>query len=201
MLEFASSATSANAAIARDVLTLYDRTRPSSNDLLAFHGDRRIDALEAFARGRVHVAEGLTRAGGIDMNRALDLWTRLGYRLRAALAANALFRLTGEQRYATAALDTLRTAPAAWLHELLAHRAADNDPLTKLTAAERRVLTELCKGKRAREIAQTFGRSFNTINNQTRRVFSAFEVRSRAALVAKCARLGILDELQTTVAD
>ncbi len=56
------------------------------------------------------------------------------------------------------------------------------------------MLGELCKGKKAREIAQAFGRSFNTINNHTRAIFAAFGVRSRAALVAECAKLGILDD-------
>jgi DNA-binding NarL/FixJ family response regulator len=56
------------------------------------------------------------------------------------------------------------------------------------------VLSELCKGKKAREIADEFGRSFNTINNHTRAVFAAFGVRTRAALVAECAKLGILDD-------
>jgi DNA-binding CsgD family transcriptional regulator len=42
-------------------------------------------------------------------------------------------------------------------------------------------------------ITLDFGRSFNTINNHTRAIFTAFGVRNRAALVAQCARLGLLD--------
>jgi DNA-binding NarL/FixJ family response regulator len=109
--------------------------------------------------------------------------------------ANALRTVSGDRGYAQAALDALRNAPKAWLRGALEQRAAEDDPLAQLTAAERRVLGELCKGKKAREIAAGFDRSFNTINNHTRAIFSAFGVRSRASLVAECARLGILDDV------
>jgi DNA-binding NarL/FixJ family response regulator len=83
------------------------------------------------------------------------------------------------------------------LREALERRTNEDDPLGQLTPAERRVLAELCKGRKAREIAATFDRSFNTINNHTRAIFSAFGVRSRASLVAECARLGILDDIKS----
>ncbi len=119
----------------------------------------------------------------------------MNYRLRVALVANALRGVTGDRRYAQTALDALRNAPNAWLRATLEQRSNEDDPLGQLTPAERRVLAELCKGKKAREIADTFDRSFNTINNHTRAIFAAFGVRSRASLVAKCARLGILADM------
>jgi DNA-binding CsgD family transcriptional regulator len=182
---------------ARKVLTLYDRTRPRRTDMLAMEGDRRIDALELMARGKASVTDGRTQQGVAELERALELWTLLTYRLRAALTANTLRMLTGDRRFAQAALDALRNAPKAWLRPALDRRTTDDDPLGQLTPAERRVLAELCKGKKAREIADGFDRSFNTINNHTRAIFSAFGVRSRAALVAECARLGILDDIKT----
>ncbi len=198
MLQFAAAVPAAELEAAKTVLNLYEHTRARGNATLAFEGDRRVGALEAFARGKVLLADGSAREGIAEMVRALDLWTRFGYRLRAALAANALRWATGERRYAERALDALRSAPAAWMREPLVRRTTDDDPLAQLTPAERRVLKELCAGKRSREIAAGFGRSFNTINNHTRRIFSVFGVRSRAALVAKCARLGILDDVRTT---
>ncbi|HEX3549677.1 MAG TPA: LuxR C-terminal-related transcriptional regulator [Candidatus Elarobacter sp.] len=196
MLEYVAAA-GADVESARKILALYERTTPRSEALLAFEGDRRIRALERYARGRLLIAEGSVREGVALLDEALDLWTRLGYRLRAAIAANALRWATAERRYAELALDALRNAPKAWLRSALAVSVTDDDPIAQLTPAERRVLAELCKGKRSREIADAFGRSFNTINNQTRAVFSAFGVRSRAALVAKCARLGILGAIET----
>jgi len=182
------------------VMTLYERTRPkgsAAGDLSAWEGDRRLEAYEAYARGKLAVAEGATQQGVAELERSLEAWTRLGYRLRIAITANVLRTVTGDRRFAQIALDALRNTPNAWLREALERRTSEDDPLGQLTPAERRVLTELCKGRKAREIAATFDRSFNTINNHTRAIFSAFGVRSRAALVAECARLGILDDLKT----
>ena len=199
-LAFVGTVPAGNVETARKVMTLYERTRPkgsAAGDLSALEGDRRLDAYEAYARGKLLVAEGATQQGVAELERALEAWTRLGYRLRIAITANVLRTVTADRRFAQIALDALRNTPNAWLRESLERRTSEDDPLGQLTPAERRVLTELCKGRKAREIAATFDRSFNTINNHTRAIFSAFGVRSRAALVAECARLGILDDLKT----
>jgi len=195
MLAFIASAPAANADAARKVLTLYERTRPRKTDRHAFEGDRRVEGFELYARGKLSLTEGRTQQGIAELEQALELWSRLNYRLRVAVTANALRAATGEPRYAQIALDALRSAPNAWLRPALERGSDEDNPLAKLTPAERRVLTELCKGKKAREIADTFDRSFNTINNHTRAIFTAFGVQSRASLVAECARRGILDDL------
>ncbi|HEX3464289.1 MAG TPA: LuxR C-terminal-related transcriptional regulator [Candidatus Elarobacter sp.] len=199
-LAYVGTVPAANVETARKVMTLYERTRPkgsAAGDLTAWEGDRRLDAYAGYARGKLAVAEGATQQGVTELERSLEAWTRLGYRLRTAITANVLRTVTGDRRFAQIALDALRNTPNAWLRESLERRTTEDDPLGQLTPAERRVLTELCKGRKAREIAATFDRSFNTINNHTRAIFSAFGVRSRAALVAECARLGILDDLKT----
>jgi DNA-binding CsgD family transcriptional regulator len=198
-LAYVGTVPAANAETARKVLTLYERARPkgAGGDLSAFEGDRRLEAYEAHARGKLAVAEGATQQGVAELERALEAWTRLGYRLRIAITGNVLRTVTGDRRFGQIALDALRNTPNAWLRESLERRTGEDDPLGQLTPAERRVLTELCKGRKAREIAATFDRSFNTINNHTRAIFSAFGVRSRAALVAECARLGILEDMKT----
>ncbi len=195
MLSFAAA--NANADAARKVLALYERTRPRRTDMLSFEGDRRLDAYEFYARGKAAIAEGRTKQGIVELEQALELWTRLSYRLRVGIVASELRGVTGDRRYAQAALDALRNAPHAWLRAAVERQTSDTDPVGELTPAERRVLAELCKGKKAREIAAGFDRSFNTINNHTRAIFSAFGVRSRAALVAECARLGILDDIKS----
>jgi len=197
MLSFVAAVPAANAETARKVLALYDRTRPRRTDAPAFEGDRALDAQEHYARGKAALAEGRTQPGIAELQQALELWSQLAYRLRAALVANDLRAITGDRRYAQAALESLRNTPNAWLRPVLERRTTEDDPLGQLTPAERRVLAELCKGKKAREIAAGFDRSFNTINNHTRAIFSAFGVRSRAALVAECARLGILDDIKS----
>ncbi len=195
MLAFIASAPSAHVDAARKVLTLYERTRPRKTERHAFEGDRRVEGFELYARGMLSITEGRTQPGIADLEKALDLWSRLTYRLRVAVTANALRSVTGDPHYAQIALDALRSAPNAWLRPALERGSSGDNPLARLTPAERRVLAELCKGKKAREIASTFDRSFNTINNHTRAIFTAFGVRSRASLVAECARRGILDDV------
>ena len=197
MLAFIASAPADNVDAAHKVLTLYERTRPRKTDRHAFEGDRRVDGFESYARGKLAVTEGRTQQGIAELEKALELWSRLGYRLRAAITANALRSATGDPRYTQMALEALRNAPNAWLRPALERGGDGDNPLALLTPAERRVLGELCKGKKAREIADTFDRSFNTINNHTRAIFTAFGVRSRAALVAECARRGILDDMNS----
>ncbi len=197
MLSFMAAVPAANAETARKVLASYDCARPRRTEMPAFEGDRRVDAYEHYARGKMAIAEGRTQQGVAELQQALELSTQLGYRLRSAIVANDLRAVTGDRRYAQTALEALRNTPNAWIRPVLERRTTEDDPLGQLTPAERRVLAELCKGKKAREIAAGFDRSFNTINNHTRAIFSAFGVRSRAALVAECARLGILDDIKS----
>ncbi len=197
MLSFAIAVPPAELETAQKVLALYDRTRPRRTEMLSIEGDRRLEAYELQARGKVALAEGHTAQGVALLERSLELWTRLSYRLRAALTADDLRTATGDRRYAQIAIDALRNTTNAWLRKSLEARSTEDDAIGQLTPAERRVLGELCKGKKAREIAGEFERSFNTINNHTRAIFFAFNVRTRAALVAKCAKLGLLDELRS----
>ena len=148
MLAFIASAPAAHVDAARKVLTLYERTRPRKTERHAFEGDRRVEGFELYARGKLSLSEGRTQQGIAELEKALALWSRLTYRLRTAVTANALRSATGDPRYAQAALDALRSAPNAWLRPALERGSDDDNPLAKLTPAERRVLTELCKGKR-----------------------------------------------------
>ena len=50
----------------------------------------------------------------------------------------------------------------------------------------------ICEGKTSREIAAEFGRSFHTIRNQTLKVYATMHVRTRSALVAECAKFGLI---------
>lgn len=69
---------------------------------------------------------------------------------------------------------------------------ATDDPTAALSPAEWRVVYALCEGMTNREVAAALGRSANTIRNHTRSIFDIMGVRTRAELVAKVARLGLL---------
>jgi len=61
-----------------------------------------------------------------------------------------------------------------------------------LGVAQKRVMRAICEGKTSREIAQQFGKSVHTVRNQTLSIYRAMNVHTRSALVAECARLGLL---------
>ena len=195
LLAYAYNADASHLDQAQRCLALYRRSSSLPDDALTLDGDDRIDAFEQFAAGKVLALEGDDQAAVAAFSAALEHFERIGYRFRTALTAIELYQLTGESSYADTARDVLQAAPHAWLHGVLDSGVPDRNPYLQLTAAERRVLSELCKGKKAREIADGFHRSFNTINNHTRRIFSVFNVHSRSALVAECARLGIMETL------
>ena len=80
MLTFIAAAPAASVDAARKVLTLYERTRPRKTEVLALEGDRRVESLELYARGKLALAEGRTPQGVGELEKALDLWSRLTYR-------------------------------------------------------------------------------------------------------------------------
>lgn len=80
----------------------------------------------------------------------------------------------------------------SWLRRSYEACAQYADGLGQLSPAERRVMDAICKGLSGAQIAREFGRSPHTIRNQTRRVYDVMGVRTRSALVAKCARQGLV---------
>jgi DNA-binding NarL/FixJ family response regulator len=61
-----------------------------------------------------------------------------------------------------------------------------------LTPIQLRVLSELCRGRRTREIARLLGRSTPTVYSHVRLLCIAFGVHTRAALIAQAIRQNIV---------
>ena len=201
LLEYALEATRVQAmlpkadrsliASASEALTRYSRLpeRAARYPL----GDRRSEALAMHLEGIVLAANGDVRTATHQIARALAIWRELGFPLREGQAALDVYRLTGEDRHLAQADTATRTITHSWLRrELDTLRREGSNRARNLTPAERRVMHAICEGKTSRQIAEEFGRSENTIRNQTKRVFATMEVNTRAALVAECARLGLL---------
>ncbi len=71
-------------------------------------------------------------------------------------------------------------------------RAADNRVFSELSAREREVLTEIGKGKRNREIADTLFISEKTVKNHISSIFFKLEVNTRAEAALLAARQGLV---------
>ncbi len=128
--------------------------------------DRRIDAMRWHAMGLIAACDGRRDEAIVLLEQSSVGWYAIGCMHRGDLVAGERSRIAD------------RVAPA------------------KLTQAERRVMIAICKGMRAREIADAFGKSENTIKNQTRRLFARMGVRNRAELVAKAVALELVDAAQ-----
>jgi DNA-binding CsgD family transcriptional regulator len=185
---FAYEAATEMPAEARKAMTLYDSLREREFPENALSEGRVIAAFELMASARVAEERG-ERSGAIRAYvESLAGWQALHYDMRAAMVALDLERLTGEKKYRDVATAVLARAPKAWF----ANRApALGDLLPDITPAERLVLALLLEGKSARTIAEDLGRSVHTINNHTRKIFKAFGVTSRAAVLARCTAIGV----------
>jgi DNA-binding CsgD family transcriptional regulator len=165
---------------------------------LAFENDRRVQATELTARGALEAFHKRPREAARLLREALDVWGKIGYRYREAQTALLLDDVApGDEEVRDAARRATVSAPKSWLRREVDRRSARiASGYDALSPAERRVMLAICEGKTSKQIAADFGRSFHTIRNQTLKVYATMGVRTRSALVAECARLGVLSSLR-----
>jgi DNA-binding CsgD family transcriptional regulator len=199
LIEYALEAQKLDPTSAGETLTRYlSSTRRRRGDL-AFENDRRVAALELMARGSLEAIHERRSSSIGTLGKALEIWSQIGYRYREAVTALLLHEVANDSKYLGIAGRALASAPKSWLGEEVRRReTASVSGVSKLTPAERRVMLAICEGKTSREIADDFDRSFHTIRNQTLKVYAAMGVRTRTALVAECARLGLIPEARSS---
>jgi len=179
-------------------LVRYLSASPPKGKPTAFSSDSRTRAFEWKARGHVASLQGDQDAAVKWFERAYSEFRRLRMEYRCVLVALELRRLGGERysadlvrlREAYPAALVARSFEAALALEKGVENAANDrdDPVTlvssaRLGKAEARVYDLICKGMSTIAIAAELGKSVHTINNQTRRIFRTFGVRSRSALI------------------
>jgi DNA-binding CsgD family transcriptional regulator len=193
LLEFALEAYHLEPTSAGPTLTRYLSGMRKRRAALAFENDRRVEATELTARGALEAFHKRHREAAVLLREALDLWGKIGYRYREAITALLLDSVQPSDDVRDAAKRATVSAPRSWLRREVERRAARvTSGYDALSPAERRVMLAICEGKTSKQIAAEFGRSFHTIRNQTLKVYATMGVRTRAALVAECARLGLL---------
>jgi DNA-binding CsgD family transcriptional regulator len=194
MLEYALEAYHLEPTSAGPTLTRYLSGTRRKRAALVLENDRRVDALELMARGVLEAFHKRPRDAARLLCEALDMYAKIGYRYREAVTALLLDDiLPGDRKVLDAARRATASAPKSWLRREVDRRTARvASGYDALSPAERRVMLAICEGKTSKQIAADFGRSFHTIRNQTLKVYATMGVRTRAALVAECARLGLL---------
>ena len=197
LLEYALEAYHLEPTSAGPTLTRYLSGSRKRRAALAFEHDRREQALELTARGALEAYHKRTAEAARLLGEALDIWGKVGYRYREALTALLLDDVSPREEIRDAARRATAGVPRSWLRREIDRRGTRVESgYAALSPAERRVMLAICEGKTSKQIAADFGRSFHTIRNQTLKVYSTMGVRTRAALVAECARLGLLPPLR-----
>ncbi|HTD36745.1 MAG TPA: helix-turn-helix transcriptional regulator [Candidatus Limnocylindrales bacterium] len=192
LLAVARDAAELDAGDAERLLALY-RALPAPRlpyDVLEI--DPRLDALEDLARAALARARGETAEATARLRAAAGVWRATGDRYDEAVTLLGLIEVTSDEESLARADELTRVAPRSWLRRRYAALAERARGVEQLSPAEHRVMLAICEGRTTAEIAERFGRSKNTIRNQTRRVYEVMDVRTRSALVSKCAALGIV---------
>jgi DNA-binding CsgD family transcriptional regulator len=156
-------------------------------------GQGVIDRFEIAVSDRIAAAANANRfERHALLERAFVVFDTGGFVVPAASIALELFE-DARPEYLSDAMDLARGLPGSWLERRIRshYSGVDDDRVASLTPAQRDTLYAICAGKSANEIAANFGRSPFTIRNHTKEVFRKFGLRSRAALIAECARTGI----------
>ena len=182
--------------IASKYLYSYIGIKEKMSSMLAFRHDRRLKALEQYSAGVVYKALGKIVEARTSLREAFEIWRDIGYKPRAALAAVAYGPLTMQQEHVfDAARLLLKEMPGSWLAAALTPdlKIHSDDVGKTLTKSQREVLRYVCRGLPTKEIAVRRDTTEFTARNTLIELFDAFglKTRTRAALVAECARRGI----------
>ncbi len=192
LLAVAHDAAEIETAVAERLLELHGALPPPRAPLDVLEIEPRLDALEDAARAALARARGETGEALARLRAALAVWHANGDRYDETVALLALIEIASDEESLARVDELTRIAPRSWLRRRYAALAERAKGVAQLSPAEHRVMLAICEGRSTAEIAARFGRSKNTIRNQTRRVYEVMDVRTRSALVSKCAALGIV---------
>jgi DNA-binding CsgD family transcriptional regulator len=192
LLALIRDAAEVDTATAADLSALYESLPAPRAPLDVLDVQPRLDALEDVARAALARARGDSGEALRRLRSAVAVWRRLGDRYDEAVALLALAEIAPGGESLHRADELTRVVPRSWLRRRYAALAERARGVEQLSPAEHRVMLAICEGRSTAEIADRFGRSKNTIRNQTRRVYEVMDVRTRSALVSKCAAMGIV---------
>ena len=167
---------------------------PDPKPTTAFEDDSDLAALEDLARAAIDAAVDDHKRQAASLRKAVARWHAIGNDLGEAQALLDLVAVVQDERALARADELTRLVPRSWLRRRFEWVAARAQGVQLLTRTEHKVMLALIQGLSTEAIAIRFSRSTNTIRNQIRRVFIVMGVRSRSALVVKCAAMGLLAE-------
>jgi DNA-binding CsgD family transcriptional regulator len=159
----------------------------------ASHEPRRSIAHQKYAAGRVQAMLGNTTSAIRALEGAYEIFSQIEHDYRAALAAQALYDLTGDQTWLTVARGHATKFPNSALAERLNEGREGSAPQSSsLTMTQRQIAIAHCQGADSEELSGRFSRSTFTIEKQLQAIYEALGVRNRTALRDELHRRGLL---------
>jgi tetratricopeptide (TPR) repeat protein len=156
--------------------------------------DRRTNALQRYASGRVHQVLGNKELAQTCFEAAYEFLSEVKHHYRAGLAAWALFEVTGDAKWHAAALKHAEHFPKSPVYERIVDAKPESpqqDPFAGMTSLQREIALALCHGMDLAELAQRFSRSAVTIAKQVDSVYAALGVTTRNELRAELQNRGV----------
>jgi DNA-binding CsgD family transcriptional regulator len=172
------------------LLAIYDGIPVPLSPRFALSRDRRLRAMEEYARGSLLAVSG-DRSAAIDLlGSAYSTFQSIHYAWRAAAAALRLHAITDDSSWMQRASEAVAAFPESSVADEIRKVAAvaEDERVAALTPAQRRVFGLICQGLTDKQVAATLGISPETAKNHAARVRAAFGVHSRAALIAAAHR-------------
>ncbi len=173
-----------DAAVADQYLARY-RTLGSVTPILSYGTDPRVTGFKAYTQGVAWLRIGDVEEAKTSLEEAWGIFEDFNYGWRAALCALALYEATQDRRWVERAAQKIEPWPNSWIAGRVAQ--APNTSVLRLDGvapAKRQVLELVRAGMRNSEVASALGRSPHTVRNQLAELFTTFDVKSRAELVA-----------------
>jgi DNA-binding CsgD family transcriptional regulator len=154
------------------------------------------DGYTTYVYGIIADIEGDALLARHRYRQAFDAYRTMGYVRRALTVAIRLGALTGAtDAFEYVAEHARELGEHSWIRAALAQAAPwrSDAMLASISRAERDVLLLLAKGKSTAQIAELRDRSPQTIRNTISRLYAAFGVDNRQALIKETVRRGLVD--------
>jgi DNA-binding CsgD family transcriptional regulator len=153
-------------------------------------------AMNAYAEGVVADTSGGTLLAQRRFRQAFGTYRDIGFVRPAMIVALRLADMTGDAALCAYVDDHARgLSPRSWIRtKLAAHGLHQSDSvLQRLSRAEREILAHLVDGRSTADISAVRSRSPQTTRNTISKLYAAFGVGSRSALLREVARRRLVD--------